>query len=136
MNDNTSVQEIMILLKRKYNHLDKIFVYTQDMLKSLSQNDLGSVEMLLDMRYTVMLEVEKCNELIDIFINQLSDNMRLRVKCQMSESSISSEVSFEENKINEIYLMTRSLLHKTLESDKIMNSQLAAGSRLAAIDAV
>ncbi|MGB5823281.1 MAG: hypothetical protein WBH44_04355 [Proteocatella sp.] len=136
MNDKDLVQNIMIFLKKKCNYTSQISNYTQDINKSLSQNDLETVEMLLDMRYKVMLEVETCNDDIDIFLNQLSESIRMRIKCQMSESSISSEVSFEESKINEIYLMTRIILKKTIEADKVINAQLRAGLKLSSMDAV
>jgi len=136
MDDKDLVQEIMIFLKKKYNYAAQISNYTQDINRSLSQNDLETVEMLLDMRYKIMLEVEKCNDNIGVFINQLSESTRMRIKCQMSESSISSEVSFEESKINEIYLMTRIILKKTIEADKIINAQLQVGLKLSAMDAV
>ena len=43
-------QEIMILLKKKQNHVEQIYSYTLDMEKSASQNDSDTLSMLLDLR--------------------------------------------------------------------------------------
>lgn len=136
MNDTDLLQKIMIMLQRKYSHMIQLLTYTEDISKSFSQNDLPTVEMLLDMRYKIMLEIDSCDEEIKFFLNQLSDMARIRVMCQMSESPLISAVSFEESKINSIYIMINNILKKIVKSDNIINSQLAAGLKLAAIDSV
>ncbi len=48
---NKESQDIMILLKKKQNHIDQIYTYTMDMEKSASQNDSNTLNMLLERSY-------------------------------------------------------------------------------------
>ena len=54
----------------------------------------------------------------------------------MSENPISSEVSFEESKINEIWNSIRSVLKKIIESDEKLKFKIEALSKLSSIDSV
>lgn len=129
-------QEIMILLKKKQNHVEQIYSYTLDMEKSASQNDSDTLSMLLDMRYKIMTETESLDEEISEKIQSLSDSDRIRVRAQMSENPISSEISFEEGMINEIWLSTRILLGKIIESDEKLKLKIKALSKLSSMDSV
>ena len=129
-------QEIMILLKKKQNHVEQIYSYTLDMEKSASQNDSDTLSMLLDMRYKIMTEIESLDEEISEKIQSLSDSDRIRVRAQMSENPISSVISFEEGMINEIWLSTRILLGKIIESDEKLKLKIKALSKLSSIDSV
>ena len=129
-------QEIMILLKKKQNHVEQIYSYTLDMEKSASQNDSDTLSMLLDMRYKIMTEIESLDEEISEKIQSLSDSDRIRVRAQMSENPISSVISFEEGMINEIWLSTRILLGKIIESDEKLKLKIKALSKLSSMDSV
>ena len=133
---NRESQDIMILLKKKQNHIDQIYKYTMDMEKSASQNDTDTINMLLEMRYKLMMEVEEFDERIERVIQSLSPIERIKVSAQMSENPISSEVSFEESKINEIWLSTRILLGKIIESDEKLKLKIKALSKLSSMDSV
>jgi len=134
--ENKESQDIMILLKKKQNHIEQIYSYTVDMEKSGSQNDTDTINMLLEMRYKLMMEIEEFDEKLDTIVQSLSPLGRIRIKAQMSDNPISSEVSFEESKINEIYNSTRSLLRKIIESDRKLNLKIEALSKLSSIDSV
>ena len=129
-------QEIMILLKKKQNHVEQIYSYTLDMEKSASQNDSDTLSMLLDMRYKIMTEIESLDEEISEKIQSLSDSDRIRVRAQMSENPISSVISFEEGMINEIWLSTRILLGKIIESDEKLKLKIKALSKLSSMDSI
>ena len=133
---NRESQDIMILLKKKQNHIDQIYKYTMDMEKSASQNDTDTINMLLEMRYKLMMEVEEFDERIERVIQSLSPIERIKISAQMSENPISSEVSFEESKINEIWLSTRILLGKIIESDEKLKLKIEALSKLSSMDSV
>ena len=133
---NRESQDIMILLKKKQNHIDQIYKYTMDMEKSASQNDTDTINMLLEMRYKLMMEVEEFDERIERVIQSLSPIERIKISAQMSENPISSEVSFEESKINEIWLSTRILLRKIIESDEKLKLKIEALSKLSSMDSV
>ena len=135
MADN-KLQDIMVLLKRKLNQIDQIYNYTMDMEKSASQNDTDTINMLLEMRYKLMMEAENFDEKIDSIIKSLSPIERIKISAQMSENPISSEVSFEESKINEIWLSTRILLRKIIESDEKLKLKIEALSKLSSMDSV
>ena len=130
------IQNIMVLLKRKQNHIEQIYSYTVDMEKSASQNDTDTINMLLEMRYKLMMEVEEFDERIERVIQSLSPIERIKISAQMSENPISSEVSFEEAKINEIWLSTRILLRKIIESDEKLKLKIEALSKLSSMDSV
>ena len=135
MADN-KLQDIMVLLKRKHNQIEQIYSYTLDMEKSASQNDSDTLSMLLDMRYKIMTEIESLDEEISEKIQSLSDSDRIRVRAQMSENPISSVISFEEGMINEIWLSTRILLGKIIESDEKLKLKIKALSKLSSMDSV
>ena len=130
------IQNIMVLLKKKQNHIEQIYSYTVDMEKSASQNDTDTINILLEMRYKLMVETEDFDEKIDSIIKSLSPIERIKISAQMSENPISSEVSFEESKINEIWLSTRILLRKIIESDEKLKLKIEALSKLSSMDSV
>ena len=131
-----AAQDIMILLKRKYNQIEQIYSYTLDMEKSASQNDSDTINILLGMRYSIMTDIESLDEEISEKIQSLSDSDRIRVRAQMSENPMSSEVSFEEGKINEIWNSIRSVLKKIIESDEKLKLKIEALSKLSSMDSV
>ena len=133
---HNAAQDIMILLKRKYNQIEQIYSYTLDMEKSASQNDSDTINMLLGMRYSIMTDIESLDEEISEKIQSLSDSDRIRVRAQMSENPMSSEVSFEEGKINEIWNSIRSVLKKIIESDEKLKLKIEALSKLSSMDSV
>ena len=133
---HNATQDIMIILKRKYNQIEQIYSYTLDMEKSASQNDSDTINMLLGMRYSIMTDIESLDEEISEKIQSLSDSDRIRVRAQMSENPISSEVSFEEGKINEIWNSIRSVLKKIIESDEKLKLKIEAISKLSSMDSI
>ena len=126
----------MILIKKKYNQIDQIYSYTLDMEKSASQNDSETLSMLLDMRYKIMADVESLDAEISAEIQSLADSDRIRVRAQMSENPISSYVSFEESKINDIWLSIRAVLKKIIESDEKLKLKIEALSKLSSMDSI
>lgn len=133
---NNKQQDIMILIKRKYNQMNQIYNYTLDMEKSASQNDSETLSMLLDMRYKIMTDIESLDEEISEQVQSLVDSDRIRVRAQMSENPISSEVSFEEGKINEIWNSIRAVLKKIIESDEKLKLKIEALSKLSSMDSI
>ena len=135
MADN-KLQDIMVLLKRKHSQIEQIYSYTLDMEKSASQNDSDTINILLDMRYKIMTDIESLDEEISEQVQSLVDSDRIRVRAQMSENPISSEVSFEEGKINEIWNSIRAVLKKIIESDEKLKLKIEALSKLSSMDSV
>lgn len=132
----TKLQYIMVLLKKKHNQIEQIYSYTMDMEKSAAQNDSETLSMLLDMRYKIMADVESLDAEISAEIQSLADSDRIRVRAQMSENPISSYVSFEESKINEIWLSIRAVLKKIIESDEKLKLKIEAFSKLSSMDSI
>ena len=132
----TKLQYIMVLLKKKHNQIEQIYSYTMDMEKSAAQNDSETLSMLLDMRYKIMADVESLDAEISAEIQSLADSDRIRVRAQMSENPMSSEVSFEEGKINEIWNSIRSVLKKIIESDEKLKLKIEALSKLSSMDSI
>ena len=132
----TKLQYIMVLLKKKHNQIEQIYSYTMDMEKSAAQNDSETLSMLLGMRYSIMADVESLDAEISAEIQSLADSDRIRVRAQMSENPISSYVSFEESKINEIWLSIRAVLKKIIESDEKLKLKIEALSKLSSMDSI
>ena len=132
----TKLQYIMVLLKKKHNQIEQIYSYTMDMEKSAAQNDSETLSMLLDMRYKIMADVESLDAEISAEIQSLADSDRIRVRAQMSENPISSYVSFEESKINDIWLSIRAALKKIIESDEKLKLKIEALSKLSSMDSI
>lgn len=132
----TKLQYIMVLLKKKHNQIEQIYSYTMDMEKSAAQNDSETLSMLLDMRYKIMADVESLDAEISAEIQSLADSDRIRVRAQMSENPISSYVSFEESKINDIWLSIRAVLKKIIESDEKLKLKIEAISKLSSMDSI
>ena len=129
-------QEIMILLKKKQNHVEQIYSYTLDMEKSASQNDSDTLSMLLDLRYKIMSDIESLDEEISEQVQSLDISDRIRIQAQMSKNPISSEVSFEEGKINEIWNSIRAVLKKIIESDEKLKLKIEVLSKLSSMDSI
>ena len=132
----TKLQYIMVLLKKKHNQIEQIYSYTMDMEKSAAQNDSETLSMLLDIRYKIMADVESLDAEISAEIQSLADSDRIRVRAQMSENPISSYVSFEESKINDIWLSIRAVLKKIIESDEKLKLKIEALSKLSSMDSI
>ena len=132
----TKLQYIMVLLKKKHNQIEQIYSYTMDMEKSAAQNDSETLSMLLGMRYSIMADVESLDAEISAEIQSLADSDRIRVRAQMSENPISSYVSFEESKINDIWLSIRAVLKKIIESDEKLKLKIEALSKLSSMDSI
>ena len=132
----TKLQYIMVLLKKKHNQIEQIYSYTMDMEKSAAQNDSETLSMLLGMRYSILADVESLDAEISAEIQSLADSDRIRVRAQMSENPISSYVSFEESKINDIWLSIRAVLKKIIESDEKLKLKIEALSKLSSMDSI
>lgn len=134
MNDNALIQNIMILLKKKLNIIEQISTYTHNIQESVNQGDYDTLNMLLDIRANLMNEADKYDELVNQKLNLLSEKSRFRISCQMSDTKINSEVSFEEAKINEIYIMIKTELDKIIQMNNFLEIQLEARRKLLAIE--
>ena len=82
------------------------------------------------------MEVEEFDERIERVIQSLSPIERIKISAQMSENPISSEVSFEEGKINEIWNSIRAVLKKIIESDEKLKLKIEALSKLSSMDSI
>lgn len=134
MNDNKLIQYIMFLLKKKYDAIEQILNYTKDIQESLSQNDFYTVDMLLDMRASLMNDADTCDSEITRLKNELSNENRFRIACEMSDVQMISELSFEEAKIKELYALTKHTLAKTIELNKVLELKISANARLKALE--
>lgn len=134
MDDNKLIQYIMFLAKKKYDAVEQIFNYTKDTLESLSQNDFYTVDILLDMRANLMNDADNCDAEILRLQNELSEESRFRIACEMSDAQLLAELSFEESKIKELYTLTRRALAKTIELNKVLEIKIAANARLQALE--
>lgn len=134
MDDLKSTQNIMILLKKKQNFIQQLLNCTNDISDSMSHDDFDSVNMLLDMRATLMNDVDICDQEIHTSLSLLSDEARIRVSCQLSDAKIKSNVSFEESKIKELQVMIKATTSKIIEINKFLEIQIDAKKKLLSLE--
>lgn len=134
MDDLKSTQNIMILLKKKQNFIQQLLNCTNDISDSMSHDDFDSVNMLLDMRASLMNDVDICDQEIHTSLSLLSDEARIRVSCQLSDAKIKSNVSFEESKIKELQVMIKATTSKIIEINKFLEIQIDAKRKLLSLE--
>lgn len=134
MDDLKSTQNIMILLKKKQSFIQQLLNCTNDISDSMSHDDFDSLNMLLDMRASLMNDVDICDQEIQNSLSLLSDEARIRVSCQLSDAKIKSDVSFEESKIKELQIMIKSRTSKIIEINKFLEIQIDAKRKLLSLE--
>lgn len=134
MDDKKNIQDIMILVKKKFNNIEQILNHTNEIQESMAQDDFDTVNMLLDMRAVLMDESDKIEEAIATKKTQLSEEYQIRISCLLSDTMITSDISFEETKIKEMYIMTKTMVSKIIELDKILEYQISAKNKLLALE--
>lgn len=134
MDDLKLTQSIMINLKKKQNFIQQLLNCTNDISDSMSHDDFDSVNLLLDMRASLMNEVDICDQDIKSSLLLLSNEARIRVSCQLSDARINSDVSFEESKIKEMQVVIKSTTSKILEINKFLEIQIDAKKKLSILE--
>lgn len=134
MNDKQNIQDIMVILKRKFNDVEQIQNYTKDMIESMNQNDFDTLNLLLDMRASLIDKIASYDDIISEKISNLNEDDRIKITCQISDSYISSNMSFEESKIKDLHIMTKNKITQILEMDDLLQKKISAKSKLLSIE--
>lgn len=134
MSDKQNIQDIMIILKRKFNDVEQIQNYTKDMLESMNQNDFDTLNLLLDMRASLIDKIASYDDIISEKISNLNEDDRIKITCQISDSYISSNMSFEESTIKDLHIMTKNKISQILEMDDLLQKKISAKSKLLSIE--
>lgn len=134
MSDKQNIQDIMIILKRKFNDVEQIQNYTKDMLESMNQNDFDTLNLLLDMRASLIDKIASYDDIISEKISNLNEDDRIKITCQISDSYISSNMSFEESTIKDLHIMTKNKISQILKMDDLLQKKISAKSKLLSIE--
>lgn len=119
------LEEIMILLQRKYNILREINRITAELQEAVSRNDQVSASLLLQMRGDEMAKVDVCMEKIWLMAEMGPEEAGIIRELVIADPFAARlPGSFEEQKICEIRQKTISLIKDIQEKDRNLNRRV------------
>ena len=117
------LEQVMVLLQRRYNFLREIKRLTADLQDSVSAG------LILQMRADEMENVENCQELIWRMAEEgQRENEDIHRLMSGEFLSMAEGMSYEEDKILKLRKKTAALIKEIQDADKIVNKR-AAGTR-------
>ena len=123
------LEQVMVLLQRRYNFLREIKRLTADLQDAVSREDSVSAGLILQMRADEMENIENCQELI---LRMAEEGQRENEDIQRLMSgeflSMAEGMSYEEDKILKLRKKTAALIKEIQDADKIVNKR-AAGTK-------
>lgn len=119
------IEQLQILLLRRYNVLKDIGKLTDDLREVTFRNDRVSASLVLEMRAEAMERYEKCKEQIGLFAEQ--GEQEAEVVKRLVFAPLESVITFnaDEQKIYEIRKKAQKLLHEIQEKDRFLNKRVA-----------
>ena len=119
------LEQVMVLLQRRYNFLREIKRLTADLQDAVSREDSVSAGLILQMRADEMENIENCQELIWRMAEKgQRENEDIQRLMSGEFLSMAEGMSYEEDKI----LKPATLIKEIQDADKIVNKR-AAGTK-------
>ncbi len=123
------LEQVMVLLQRRYNFLREIKRLTADLQDAVSREDSVSVGLILQMRADEMGNIENCQELIWRMAEKgQRENEDIHRLMSGEFLSMAEGMSYEEDKILKLRKKTAALIKEIQDADKIVNKR-AAGTK-------
>ena len=123
------LEQVMVLLQRRYNFLREIKRLTADLQDAVSREDSVSAGLILQMRADEMENMENCHEMIWRMAERgQKENEDIRRLMSGEFLSMAEGMSYEEDKILKLRKKTAALIKEIQDADKIVNKR-AAGTR-------
>ena len=123
------LEQVMVLLQRRYNFLREIKRLTADLQDAVSREDSVSAGLILQMRADERENVENCQELIWRMAEEgQRENEDIHRLMSGEFLSMAEGMSYEEDKILKLRKKTAALIKEIQDADKIVNKR-AAGTR-------
>ena len=123
------LEQVMVLLQRRYNFLREIKRLTADLQDAVSRGDSVSAGLILQMRADEMENMENCHEMIWRMAERgQKENEDIRRLMSGEFLSMAEGMSYEEDKILKLRKKTAALIKEIQDADKILNKR-AAGTK-------
>ena len=123
------LEQVMVLLQRRYNFLREIKRLTADLQDAVSREDSVSAGLILQMRADEMENMENCHEMIwRMGERGQKENEEIRRLMSGEFLSMAEGMSYEEDKILKLRKKTAALIKEIQDADKILNKR-AAGTK-------
>ena len=123
------LEQVMVLLQRRYNFLREIKRLTADLQDAVSREDSVSAGLILQMRADEMENMENCHEMIWRMAERgQKENEDIRRLMSGEFLSMAEGMSYEEDKILKLRKKTAALIKEIQDADKIVNKR-AAGTK-------
>ena len=123
------LEQVMVLLQRRYNFLREIKRLTADLQDAVSREDSVSAGLILQMRADEMENMENCHEMIWRMAERgQKENEDIRRLMSGEFLSMAEGMSYEEDKILKLRKKTAALIKEIQDGDKILNKR-AAGTK-------
>ena len=123
------LEQVMVLLQRRYNFLREIKRLTADLQDAVSREDSVSAGLILQMRADEMENIENCQELIWRMAEEgQRENEDIHRLMSGEFLSMAEGMSYEEDKILKLRKKTAALNKEIQDADKIVN-KTAAGTK-------
>ena len=124
MEEKQRLQQIAVLLQKRYNGLTEIENITKQLQEALEYNDTVSIRMLITMRQEEMDSIDRINASYRAFLDTLTETQKKALKIG-DASRFSGENAMLIQKIAEIQQKNTRLLERLIEQDKRVNRRLA-----------
>ena len=123
------LEQVMVLLQRRYNFLREIKRLTADLQDAVSREDSVSAGLILQMRADEMENMENCHEMIWRMAEEgQRENEDIQRLMSGEFLSMAEGMSYEEDKILKLRKKTAALIKEIQDADKILNKR-AAGTK-------
>lgn len=123
------LEQVMVLLQRRYNFLREIKRLTADLQDAVSREDSVSAGLILQMRADEMGNIENCQELIWRMAEKgQRENEDIHRLMSGEFLSMAEGMSYEEDKTLKLRKKTAALIKEIQDADKIVNKR-AAGTK-------
>lgn len=124
MEEKVLLQQIAILLQKKYNGLNEIENITKQLQDALGYDDIVSIRMLIVMRQEEMDSIDEIDAEHQACLEGLTEVQKNALKTG-SVRPFSGENAAMVEKIAEMQQKNKRLLQRLIEQDKIVNRKLA-----------
>lgn len=124
MEEKQRLQQIAVLLQKRYNGLTEIETITKQLQEALEYNDTVSIRMLITMRQEEMDSIDRINAEYRASLEELTEVQKKALKTG-NIRPFSGENTVMVQKIAEIQQKNTRLLERLIEQDKRVNCRLA-----------
>lgn len=123
MEEKELLQQITILVQKRYNGLNEIETVTNQLQDALHYNDVVTIRMLIRMRQQTMDEIDRFDRQRKELMEQLTPEQREELKHGEPQHFVENGALVQ--KIAEIQQKSQALLKRLIAQDERVNRKLA-----------